>query len=83
MADYTKYQNMPNMTSVYLNEQPGGFEKMDKCYMFLQKTLHFHVMMEFIASFNTQETLDLWKENLPDIWDVFDSWIKLKRESYQ
>jgi hypothetical protein len=81
--DYTKYQNLPNMTSQYLNEQPGGAEKMDKFYMFLQKTLHFPIVMEFIIYFNTQEILDVWKENLPDIWEVFDSWIKVRQQKYR
>ena len=80
--EYTKYRNIPNMTSMYLNEKLGA-EKMDKFYMFLRKTLDFHVMMEFIATFNTQEILDVWKENLPDIWEVFDSWIKARQQKYR
>ena len=80
--EYTKYRNIPNMTSMYLNEKLGT-EKMDKFYMFLQKTLDFHVMMEFLATINTPEILATGKEKLPDIWDIFDIWIKDRQDEYR
>ena len=59
------------------------YRKMDKFYMFLQKTLDFHVMMEFLETINTPEILATWKEKLPDIWDIFDIWIKDRQDEYR